>query len=918
MRFKILGPLEVYSDGGEPVPVRQRLQSSALAVLLLHAGEPCSRGWLMDALWGDSALSGAIRPAPAGQASFPAGGRDGHAAPAARTPAALRTCIYGVRRALAGHDRLLTHPTGYLMRVVAGELDVATWRTLHVRGRAALDRRDAAGAARLLRQALELWRDPPLADLPGTPTIAWEAACLLDQRRDAQDALMDARLALGEHHGVIGQLREIVTADPLREYAWGQLMLALYRSGYQTEAVAAYTKLRLVLAEEYGVDPSPQTQQLLIQILANNPPMAVTPAPVAGGGAAQPERGPVCQLPASLPDFTGRAAEARVLARHLSAPGAAVSVISGLPGVGKTALALQVAQQVRSLFPDGQLYACLGGFGEPRDSQHVLGELLRALGVPPAAIPASGWERTALYRSVLAGRKMLIVADDAASAAQVRPLLPGTPGSAVLVTSRGRLADLDAARVLELGEFAAAEAVSLIGKIVGPARAEAEPGGAAQLAAACGNLPLAVRLAGARLLVRPGMSLSALAASLAQPGRSLSELCVGDQSVADRIAASYRALDAPARRAFRLLPVHGPDEIPGWLVSAMPGGTDSGAADRLAAAGLLSTCGGGDASGARYRVHKLILEYAAGQLTVTQRAESVMALERLYCGWLELADRAASQIARHPHLPALRPVECTVVPAEAAARITADGPAWLEQERMNLLAVTERACSEGRYQLAAELADRQFEFQHRGHRGDAERLWALITRAADQAGDFLAAARARYHRGVLADRSATAQPLLDACIPEFTRAGDAQALADALCLQAYCAETGDDLSRAMASAERALGLARQAGDQRLLSLSLAIRGVVLARTGQVDLGVASCQDGLRLARGQAAPAQETLAWRCLARARRGAQEPVLTGRIRTARPRLTAPAVSAGGELGVSSQVSGDCADVALWRGYLS
>ncbi len=546
MRFSILGPLLAEADDGTPLIIARPSQRGTLAVLLLHAGQPPTRTLLIDALWGDS--------------------------PPRDAETALRVRMRDLRRALAGHDRLITHGSGYQVIVRPGELDVTSFRDLAAHGRAALDSGSVEDAARLLEQACKLWRDPPLVDLPDTPLLRLTAYALLEQRRDVQEWLLDARLALGQHHEVLAQIRAVLAADPLTEHPHVQLMLALYRCGQKSAALAAYTRMRDLTAREFGQDPGPEARALLGQILADSPDLMFRPQALAPSSYARPAWIPVRQLPAPPPDFTGRIAAIESLARRMPAANVAVTVITGPPGVGKTALAVKAAHLASAQFPDGQLYAALGGAGVARAPQDVLGELLRSLGVPAARVPAGLAERAALYRSVLAGRRVLLLADDVVSAAQVRPLLPGTAGSAVLVTSNSRLADLEGASALSVTGLSTDEAVAMLAKIAGWSRVEAEPGAAAVIATACAGLPLAVRIAGARLAASPGQRLADLAAAVSDTGRLLGELTIGDLSVSRRLDTAWRALDPSSRKALRALAKGGLRDLPDSVVLSATSG----------------------------------------------------------------------------------------------------------------------------------------------------------------------------------------------------------------------------------------------------------------------------------------------------------------------------------------------------------
>lgn len=640
MRFAMLGPLEISGDDGTVVAVSRRLHRHTLSLLLLSAGQPCSAGDLISGLWGDE--------------------------PPLSPDVSLRSCVYGIRKLLPDPGRLRTHAAGYLITAGPGELDLHDFRDLARRGRAALDDGDPELAATLLADAVGLWREPPLADLP---PIA-EKERLIGQFNEAQDALMDARLALGRHRQALGELRSVVAADPLREHAWAQLILALYRSGARAEALGAFGRLRMTLVSAYGIEPGPELQDLHRQVLTDDPAlMSWAGKPAQLRPAFQQAAQPPCQLPAAVPDFTGREAELAELRGRLSGDGMPVTVLTGMPGAGKTALAVRAAHQVRASFPDGQLYALLDDAGRARDPQVVLAELLRGIGVPPDTIPAAGFEREALYRSALAGRRVLVLADGASSAAQVRPLLPGTPGSAVLVTSRARLADLDGVRLIEIGGLPPADSARLVSLISGrrpavplrsarPVRAEdvgpqsgrnasartADAGYPGVLdplmsiAAACGYLPLALRIAGARLAADPDLDIADLARLLADETQLLDQLVVGDISVRARLAAAVQSAGGPARRVLALLAAS-PRDTPGPLIGTLLDEPDARlVAMALANAGLLRRVTGGAGKTASYRMHPLVRCYARELLADADPGMIGSATGRLLAfGWLERA-----------------------------------------------------------------------------------------------------------------------------------------------------------------------------------------------------------------------------------------------------------------------------------------
>jgi hypothetical protein len=369
---------------------------------------------------------------------------------------------------------------------------------------------------------------------------------------------------------MLSQIRAVIAGDPLPEHPHVQLMLALYRCGQKAAALDAYTRLRELTTREFGQEPGPEARQLLAQILDDSPALEFRPRALAATGQdPRPVWTPLCQLPAPAPDFTGRVAAIEALARRMPASEMAVTVVTGPPGVGKTALAVQAAHLASEAFPDGQLYVGFGGRGEPRQPTDVLGEMLRSLGVPAASVPDAMPERAALYRSLLAGRRVLMLADDVTAAAQVRPLLPGSPGCAVLVTSSSRLADLEGAHGIEVGPMSQDEAVAFLGKIIGSDRLAADPSSAAAIASACDGLPLALRVAGARLAASPALRLVDLAGVLSTPAGLLAELTVGDLSVAGRLSDAWQALGLHARHSLWLLAQARLAIVPGWLASAV-------------------------------------------------------------------------------------------------------------------------------------------------------------------------------------------------------------------------------------------------------------------------------------------------------------------------------------------------------------
>jgi len=591
MEFRILGPL--YADAGTgsgPAVISQPLLQSALAVLLLRANRPCPRGMLIEALWGSE--------------------------PPSAAEAALRVCISRLRRCLGdcaprldsvgppggrapGHRQ----QRGYMMIVRPGELDVDEFTDLVAQGQSELDAGRPSAAAASFVQALALWGDPPLPDLPDSEAIAAPVARLKNQRQVAIDSLIDARLAAGEHEHVLGQLRAAVTATPGRERTSAQLMRAYHALGMHNEALDVYQQAREITLEQQGAQPGPVLTVLYQRILAEElaTERQVRPSKRGGRGLTMPGS----QAPAPPAEFVGRSVEVARVVEYLSGPGVPVVVVTGAPGMGKSAIAAVAAFQLRRRFTDGQLYAELGGAEHPRDPQDVLSDVLHSVGVPADTIPLAGPARAAMYRSVLAGRRILVIADDAAYAAQIRPLIPAAGGAAVLVTSRSPLSGLIDARQVRLPPLAPAEALALLDVAAGPGRADADALAADEVVAACAGMPLAIRLAAAVLTARPGLTLARLARDCGD--NVLDTLAAEDSSVRAAIGVSYRALPSAAGAAFSLAAADGADLISARMLTELASGDDRVAA-RLLSVGLLEPAEI-ETSGQGFRMHPLVRAY---------------------------------------------------------------------------------------------------------------------------------------------------------------------------------------------------------------------------------------------------------------------------------------------------------------------
>ena len=855
MEFRILGPL--YADAGlgnGPAVIYQPLLQSALAVLLLRANRPCPRSMLIDALWGGE--------------------------PPGSPEAALRVCVSRLRRCLGDcAERLHSvgppggsspghrQQRGYMMLVRPGELDVDEFTDLAEQGQAELDTGNPAAAASYLVQALALWGDPPLPDLPASEVLKPAMARLRNHRQAVIDTLVDARLAAGEHNRVLGQLRAAVLANPGRERTCAQLMTACQALGMRKEALEVYQQARHATLEQQGAEPGQALAFLYRQILAEEMAAPSPAARVSGSKPARPRLGGP-QAPAPPADFTGRSAEVAAVAACLSVSGMPVAVLTGGPGAGKSALACAAALQLRDKFPDGQLYVELGGLERPREPEDVLADLLQLLGVQAGSIPSAGSARAALYRALLVGRKVLLIADDAATAAQVRPLIPAVGGAAIMVTSRSRLTGIAGARVIEIGELPADDAFALLVSVAGPQRIAAEPGAARAVISACGGLPLALRLAGATLAARPGLTVERLARDLGS-GRALSVLAAEDTSVRAAIEVSYRAVSSQARTAFRLAAAAIPGDIPRWALTELASG-DSGVAGQLTAVGLVSPAAA-EMAGARFLMHPLTRCYGRQSLPDGEPDDGPL-LAALTAAWLHGADLAAVHVPALPFaaVPARLAPE-RQFPGELAAQL-ADAAgcwAWLDCEQANLLAVAARACTNGDHQTASALASRLLARQcvTGGSLASIE-TWRRVASAAAAAGDEAGEAGAGYFQAVAlaADehRVTAAAELLAQSAPRLERLGVTGAAAMAYGLLGSCANQTQRHAVALRACQHAMRLAVGEPHGDLIRCAArAVLGETLARMGVISIGTAYCQRAVAEAHALAEPAYAVFAVRAL-------------------------------------------------------
>ncbi|HEX4724034.1 MAG TPA: BTAD domain-containing putative transcriptional regulator [Pseudonocardiaceae bacterium] len=685
LQFRVLGPIEATVDG-RPLPISSGRQRSLLAALLVDANRVVTARDLARRVWDDE---------------IPASARE-----------TLHSYVARLRRTLGPWGSAVrTQADGYLIEVAAGALDLDRF-TAGVRAARVADNDDPTAVSGLLGAALAEWRGDALADVRSGALRREFVPALHEQRLAATELRLDAELRLGRYQDVIAELAELTAKHPLREQLWAHRMLALYRAGRQAEALACYQAVRVLLADELGIDPGHQLQRLHQAILTDGAGIR----PLAEHGTAAAVRLPRNDLPGDVPDFAGRAEDLKRLfevAPTHAGTAVVIAAIDGMAGVGKTTLAVHVAHQLAEHYPDGQLFLDLRGHTpqhEPIEPAAALSTLLRALGVPADRIPADLAERAALWRAELADRRALLVLDNASSTNQVRPLLPGSPTCVVLITSRRRLADLDTTETLSLDVLAEPDALALFTSVVGAKRVGAEPDATSDVLRLCGYLPLAIRIAAARLRTRPAWPVRALAERLGDETRDSDELAIGDRSVTAAIALSHHRLDGRQQHLFALLGQHPGISFDRYQAAAL-GGIGVAAAEQLLDE-LLDVHLLQEPSPGRYRCHDLVRHYAR---TRTTAAESITrdAVTRLLDQYRHLARRLDAHLNPNTRFV---PAELGA-PGPAPAITDADSAIrWCETELANLMAAVDHAAAHGwrthAWQLASAL---HWFFKRHGH-----------------------------------------------------------------------------------------------------------------------------------------------------------------------------------------------------------
>ncbi|MGW4213016.1 BTAD domain-containing putative transcriptional regulator [Lentzea sp. NPDC004789] len=716
---------------------------------------------------------------------------------------ALQTAVGRLREDLGRPELVQTRPGGYLLDVRPDEVDLHRFDRLEP------------------REALALWRGRPFADIGSDALERDHVPALTEKYLTALEARIEQDLRDGRHEQLVPELRSLTRQHPARERVWAQLIVALHRCDRQTEALQAYDEIRARLADELGLDPGKDLQQAHQQVLtADNRPKARN------------------DLPGDIPDFAGRAEYLDEILAAVPSGCVAITAIDGMAGIGKTTLAVRAAHRLAARFPDAQLFVDLHSYTEgvePRTPSDALLALLTALGVPAHDIPDGLDARAARWRAEMAHRKALVVLDNAGSAAQVRPLLPGT--GLVLVTSRRRLVDLDAAHTISLDVLSEVDALNLLASIVGE---KAEPDESREIVRLCGYLPLAVRIVGARWRTRPAWSAQDVTRRLTE--HRLTELTAGERSVAGAFALSYQQLTPEQQRLFRRLGLHTGEDWDAHLAAAVIGSTRA-EAERLLD-GLLDVHLVQQKENGRYRFHDLLADHAKAGVEPDEAEETVLRTLDFY---LHTAGTAAFLMATdwpRTH-PAVRypPVDPPPLANIRQAMV------WMEAERRNLRAAVYLAAYRGHYAHAWQLPQQMAPFLLlRGYGRERIELQNVALAATYQLGDLKARAEALRGLGSAYLSRQDAKPVerLQESLGLMRQIGDVLGEASVLALLGVIAREGRRFAKAQRYFEQVVELIRGVGAPIQEAYALHHLGLTCALQGQNDEALEHLTAALRL------------------------------------------------------------------------
>ncbi|MFI8423451.1 AfsR/SARP family transcriptional regulator [Streptomyces sp. NPDC085479] len=865
LTFRVLGPLQVQGTAG-PLRVPPGRQEVILAALLLETNRIVSTSQLVDLIWEDNPPE------------------------TARTQ--VQICVSRLRKLLVhadGEVALTTRPPGYVLHTEAGTVDAALFTGLVQRARSLGEAGEREEAVRLLRSAVTLWQGDCLTGLDSGP-LANAARQLNEERLAAVELRIRLELELGHHERLVGELQRLTHEHPLREKLHGRLIQALYWSGRQAEALEAFRTARRYLAEELGLEPSRELRDLEAAILAGElpPPAAAPPAPAPARGVAAPgpeapdgtppapealSPAPVAesirhetvphQLPADIADFVADGQRLAALEKALSGGDGrgtvGLAAITGKPGTGKSTLAVHAAHALAETgFPDGQLYCDLRGTtAAPATPVEVLGRFLRALGIPGQLIPESLDERAEMYRTRLSTRRVLVVLDDAAGEGQVLPLLPGSRGCAVLVTSRARLTALPGAHRVELDVLDEDRALELLARIIGGDRVSGEAAAAEALVRTVGRLPLALRIVAARLAARPHWTLASMVQRLANERHRLDELAHGEMTMRASLSLTYEGLAPDDRALLRLLSMAQAPTLPSWLAGALlddhrPFPSDL--MEPLVDVQMLDVAGVESSGGFRYRFHEIIRVYAREQLAAQHPPEvRRAAFARMAGGWMHLVEEAHRKVyggdftVLHGAAPRWLP------PSPYTDDALADPLAWLDAEQAALCGMVGHAADEGLHDLSWDLATSLVTlFEVRGHYDLWESTHLTALAAVRKAGNLRGTAAIRASLGSLymsRNQYDTARQSLTSALDVFQALDEP--MGEALCRRdmALIARTNGDDPAALELYRRSLADFDRAGDVVGRAIVLTQSAHIRMRQGEIDLAQKQLDEALDIYEG---------------------------------------------------------------------
>ena len=801
VEFRLLGPLEVVADGRiwEIGSARQRI---ILSMLLLQVNQEVPLGRLVDAVWADT--------------------------PPASSKSQVQACISALRRRLAGVDAnctITTRSVGYAILLPERTLDVGQFRHLAERGRAAAADHRAEDAVLDLRAALSLWRGPAAEGVESNLVQAVTTR-LNENRVNVLEECIELELTLGRHHDLIGELSELVKQYPLRERLRAQHMLALYRSARQAEALESFREARQIFIEELGLDPGDELRGLERAILAGDPGLDLGPQARLGPDRAKYVAAAVPrQLPAAIADFTGRGDLQKKLTALLSADAQdgtrylPIVVCTGKGGVGKTALALQIAHSARQDYPDGQLFAQLReADGQAISPLELQAQFLHALGLVPATLPNGLAERTAAYRSALGDRRILIVLDNADSVSQVMPLIPGCPGCAVIITSRHSLPGLQGAHYFEIGDLDEQTSIDLLARVIGPERVRAEIPAALALVRLCGCLPLALRIVAAKLGVRAHWRIDKMVRRMTDEDRRLDELVLSGVGIRATLAQSYDRLSKQGRRLFLRLGLLDAGDFASWVSAPLldlDAETAGDVLDTLVEVRLVEVRVSEEGL-PRFRMDDLVRIYALEHLDAEEpMAERALALQRLLECWLCLATEAHRRIYGGDYAVLHGRPGRRALPGGIADQILDKPLSWFRAEHAGLVSAVLQAAQADFDELCWDLAVTSVTlFESERQSDDWRKTHEAALEVTRRAGNLRGEAAILCSLGNLAvgERPGEAARYLEPALRIFDTIDDAHGRALTLAALAFVDRLGGRYEQALARCLEALAGFRAAGD----------------------------------------------------------------------------------------------------------